>query len=269
MRLHPSFANPRQSKPLQARSTRLVWLALRKALGNRGSEQELGGWPQRTSKAFSSVDPVGTWAWRRGSLAAAAVRLGAVALAMPRAEVAVQLRAVAEALHAEVVVASLRRAVAAEVASPLRAVAAMVELSLHADATEVELPMHAEPAFSREAWKRCRTSDCQHCYPWRYRCRWLFRHAVAHREAHDCGEESQCCWCRFSCGQHRDPPCPVTARREASGHEASRCWLRGRLLRPSRPVTARREAHDYPEWSRHCRDRSLHPPAQSRRRRRQ
>ena len=166
-------------------------------------------------------------------MAAAAVRLGAVALAMPRAEVVVQLRAVAEALHAEVVVASLRRAVAAEVESPLRAVAAMVELSLHADATEVELPMHAEPAFSREAWKRCRTSDCQHCYPWRYRCRWLFRHAVAHREAHDCGEESQCCWCRFSCRQHRDPPCPVTARREASDcHEASRCWLRGRLLRP-------------------------------------
>src|SRR6516225_3700888 len=135
MRLHPSFANPRQSKSLQARSTRLVWLALCKALGNRGSEQELGGWPQRTSKAFSSVDPVGTWAWRRGSVAAAAVRLGAVALAMPRAEVAV------------------------EVASPMRAVAAMVELSLHADATEVELPLHAEPAFSREAWKRCRTSD--------------------------------------------------------------------------------------------------------------
>ena len=169
MRLHPSFANPRHSKSLQARNTRLVWLALCKALGNRGSEQELGGWPQRTSKAFSSVDPVGTWAWRRGSVAAAAVRLGAVALAMPRAEVAVQLRAVAEALHAEVVVASLRRAVAA---SPLRAVAAMVELSLHADAAEVELPLHAEPAFSREAWKRCRTADCQHCYPWGYRCRW-------------------------------------------------------------------------------------------------
>ena len=37
---------------VKARSTRLVWLALRKALGNRGSEQELGGWPQRTSKAF-------------------------------------------------------------------------------------------------------------------------------------------------------------------------------------------------------------------------
>ena len=214
-------------------------------------------------------------------MAAAAVRLGAVALAMPRAEVAVQLRAVAEALHAEEVVVSLRRAVAAEVESPLRAleamvaevesplraVAAMVELSLHADATEVELPMHAEPAFSREAWKRCRTADCRRCYPW---VQWLFRHAVAHREAHDCGEGSQCCWCRVSYRQHRDPPCPVTARREAGDcHEASRCWLRGRLLRPSRPVTARREAHDYPEWSRHCRDRSLHPPAQSRRRRRQ
>ena len=94
---------------------------------------------------------------------------------MPRAEVVVQLRAVAEALNAEVVVASLRRAVAAEVESPLRAAAAMVELSLHADGAEVELPLHEEVAFSREALKRCRTADCQHCYPWRYRCRWLFR----------------------------------------------------------------------------------------------
>jgi hypothetical protein len=47
-------------------------------------------------------------------VAAAAVRQGAVALATPRAEVAVQLCALAEALHA-VVVASLQRVVPVEV----------------------------------------------------------------------------------------------------------------------------------------------------------
>jgi hypothetical protein len=86
---------------------------------------------------------------------------------MPHAEVAMQLCAVAEALHAEVEVASPRcaRAAEVEVESPLCAVAAMVELSLDADAAEVELPLHAEAAFSREALKRCRTVDCWHCYP--------------------------------------------------------------------------------------------------------
>jgi hypothetical protein len=67
-----------------------------------------------------------------------------VAPALPRAEVAVQLRAVAEALHAEAVVkALLRHALAAEVESQRRAV---VKLPLRAEAAMVELPLHAEPA---------------------------------------------------------------------------------------------------------------------------
>ena len=73
--------------------------------------------PQHMSQTFSSVvDPADTWAWRPGS-AAAAVRQGAVALVLPRAEEAVQLRAVAKALRGEAVVVDL----------PLRAEAAEVE----------------------------------------------------------------------------------------------------------------------------------------------
>jgi hypothetical protein len=59
---------------------------------------------------------------------AAAVRQGVVAPALPRAEAAVQLRSVAQALHAEAVVALLRRAVAAEMELPRRAQAVVVEL---------------------------------------------------------------------------------------------------------------------------------------------
>jgi hypothetical protein len=80
-----------------------------------------GSFRQHNSQAFSSVGPAGTWAWRLGE----AVRQGAVALALPREEVAVQLRAVAEALHAE----------ATEVEPPRRAV---VELALRAEAAMVE-----------------------------------------------------------------------------------------------------------------------------------
>ena len=204
-------------------------------------------WCQGTSRVFSSVDPAGTWALRPGRVAAAAVRQGAVALALPRAEVAVQLRAVAEALHAEaVVVALLRRAAATQVELPGRAEAAMVvELPRRAEAALVELPGRAEAgevessrraevayvpqwleACLREALKRCRTADCRRRSPG--------RHAVAHREAHDRPEESRCCyWCRFSYRRHQYPRCPVTARQEASDcQEASRYWLRERLLRP-------------------------------------
>ena len=149
-----------------------------------------------------------------------------------------------------------RRAEAAVVESPRRAEAAVVDLPRRAEAAYV--PRWLE-ACSQEALKRCRTADCRRCYPWRYRCRWLFRHAVAHREAHDCPAESQCCRCRLSYQRRRYPRCPVPARQEACDcREASRCWPRGRLLRPWYPATARREARDYPEWSRHCRDRFLH-----------
>jgi hypothetical protein len=167
---------------------------------------------------------------------AAAVRLGAVLALLP-VEAAVQLRA-------EAAVAELpRRAEAAVVELPRRAEAAAAELPRCAEAAAVpELPRRAEAAnaprwleaCSQEALKRCRTADCRRCYPWRYRCRWLFRHAVAHREAHDCPAESQCCQCRFSYQRRRYPRRPVTARQEACDcREASRCWwLRGRLLRP-------------------------------------
>ena len=125
--------------------------------------------PQGTSPAFSIVDPAGTWAWQSGPVDAAAVRQCAVLALLP-VEAAVQLRA-------ETAVAEL----------PRRAEAA-------------NAPQWLE-ASSQEVLKRCPTVDCRRCYPWRYRCRWLFRDAVAHREAHDCPAESQ-------------------------------CWLRGRLLRP-------------------------------------
>jgi len=227
---------------------------------------------------------------------AAAVRQGAVVLVLLRAEEAVPLRAVAAALRAEAAVAELPlravaaalRAEAAAVELPLRAEAAVAELARRAEAAVVELPRRAEAlvaelprraeaayapqwleACSQEALNRRRRADCRRCYPWRYRCRWLYRHAAAHREAHDCPAESHCCRCRFSYRRRRYP-CPVTAHQEACDcREASRCWHRGRLLRPWCPGTARREAHDYPEWSRHCWDRFSHPPArcQSRRRR--
>jgi hypothetical protein len=80
--------------------------------------------------AFSIVDPAGTWAWRSGPVDAAAVRQGAVVLALLPAEVAVPLRAVAA-------VAEL----------PLRAEPAVVELPLRAEAAAVaELPLRAEAA---------------------------------------------------------------------------------------------------------------------------
>ena len=67
-----------------------------------------------------------------------------------------------------------------------------------AEAAVAELPRRAEAAIaprwleacSREALEQCRTADCRRCYPWRYRCRWLFRDAAPHREAHDCPAES-------------------------------------------------------------------------------
>ena len=146
--------------------------------------------------------------------------------------------------------------VVAVVKLPRRA-EALVKLPRRAEAAVMELPRHAEAAYaprwleacSQEALKRCRTADCRRCYPWWYWCRWLFRHAVAHREAHDCPAESQCRRCRFSYQRRRYPRCPVTARQEACDcREASRCWLRGRLLRPWCPATACREARHYPEW---------------------
>ena len=98
------------------------------------TERETRRLASRASDAFSSVDPAGTWAWRSGS--AAAVRQGAVALVLPRAGVAVQLRVAAQALHAEAVAEPLlRRAVAAEVESQRRAV---VELALRAVAAGME-----------------------------------------------------------------------------------------------------------------------------------
>jgi hypothetical protein len=146
-----------------------------------------------------------------------------------------QLRAEAVAELSRCAKAELPRR--AEAAVQLRAEAAVVELSRRAGAANA--PRWLE-ACSQEALKRCRTADCR---PWRYRCRWLFRHAVAHREAHDCPAESQCCRCRFSYQRRRYPRCPATARQEACDcREASRCWLRGRLLRPWCPATARREA---------------------------
>jgi hypothetical protein len=173
---------------------------------------------------------------------AAAVRQGAVLALLP-VEAAVQLRA--EAAVAELprraeaaVVESPRRAEAAVVESPRRAEAAVVESPrrAEAEAAVAVLPRRAEAAnaprwleaCSQEALKRCRTADCRRCcYPWRYRCRWLFRHAVAHREAHDCPAESQCCRRRFSYQRRRYPRCPVTARQEACDcREASRRWLR-------------------------------------------
>jgi hypothetical protein len=72
-------------------------------------------------------------------VAAASVRQGAVALAPPRAEVAVQRRAVEAALRAEAVVALPLRGKAAMVESQWRA----VEAALRAEAV-VALPLHAE-----------------------------------------------------------------------------------------------------------------------------
>ena len=76
--------------------------------------------PQGTSPAFSIFDPAGTWAWRSGPVDAAAVRQGAVVLALLPAEVAV----------------------------PLRAVAAVVELPRRAEAAVAELPLRAEAAYA-------------------------------------------------------------------------------------------------------------------------
>jgi hypothetical protein len=112
--------------------------------------------------------------------AAAAVQLRAEAEAAVqlRAEAAVQLRAVAALVELP------RRA---EAAVQLRAVAALVELPRRAEAAYA--PQWLE-ACSQEALTRRRT-DCRRCcYLWRYRCRWLFRHAAAYRDAHDCPAES-------------------------------------------------------------------------------
>ena len=124
------------------------------------------------------------------------------------------------------------RGEAAVVELPRRAEAAAVELLRRAEALVAELPRRAEAAYaprcleacSQEALKRCRTADCRRCYPWRYRCRWLFRHAAG--EAHDCPAELQCCRCRSSYRRRRYPRCPVTARQGVCDcREASRCWL--------------------------------------------
>src|SRR6516162_9719486 len=169
-----------------------------------------GGWrPRRRwrlkgpGRTFSIVDPAGTWAWRSRPVDAAAVRQGAVLALLAVAAAVVELPRRAEA-------AVQRRAEAALPELPRRAEAAIAPRWLE--------------ACSQEALKRCRTADCRRCYPWRYRCRWLFRHAVAHREAHDCPAESQCCRCRFSYQRRRYPRCPVTARQEACDcREASQC----------------------------------------------
>ena len=250
--------------------------------------------PQGTSPAFSIVDPAGTWAWRSGPVDAAAVRQCAVlallpveAAVQPPVEAAVQLRAEAAVveLPRRAEAAVQRRAVLAllpvEAAVQLRAEAAVqrraeaallpaeAAVQLRAEAAVAELPRRAEAANAprwleaclQEALKRCRTADCRRRYPWRYRCRWLFHHAVAHREAHDCPAESQCCRCRFSYQRRRYPRCPVTARQEACDYrEASRRWLRGRLLRPWCLVTARQEACDCRKASRRwLRGRLLRP----------
>ena len=195
----------------------------------------------------------------------------AVVAELPRrAEPAVQLDAEAAVLlHAKTVVAELPRH--AEAAVLLHAEAALAELPrraeaavlLHAEAVvlaeaPVESPRRAEvsvaelprwlEACSRGVSKRCRSADCQRRSSRRYRCRWLFRHAGAHPEAHDRPGKSQCCRCRFSYRRGRCPPRPVTARREVCDClEASRYWLRGQLLRPCYLETARREARDYHE----------------------
>ena len=133
---------------------------------------------------------------------AAAVRQGAV-LALLLVEATVQLRA-------EAAVVELPRR--AEAAVQRRAEAALLPeeaaVQLRAEAAVAELPRWLE-ACSQEALKRCRTADCRRRYPWRCRCRWLFRHAVVHREAHDCAAESQCCRCWLSYQRRRYPRCPV------------------------------------------------------------
>ena len=200
-------------------------------LSLRRSDAQATARSQGASPAFSIFDPAGTWAWRAGPVDAAALALlpaepvvqldAEAAVELPRrAEPAVQLDAEAAVLlHAKTVVAELPRH--AEAAVLLHAEAALAELPrraeaavlLHAEAVvlaeaPVESPRRAEvsvaelprwlEACSRGVSKRCRSADCQRRSSRRYRCRWLFRHAGAHPEAHDRPVKSLCCRCRFS-----------------------------------------------------------------------
>jgi hypothetical protein len=178
-----------------------------------------------------------------------AVRWGAVLALLP-AEAVVQL-------HAEAVVVELPlhagaavqlRAEAVRVELPLHAEAAVqphaeaagvelprgaeaaVELPLHAEAAGVELPRRAEAAVELPLHAEAAGVE-------------LPRRAEAAPEL----------------PLHAEAVYALTVRQEACDcWEASRCSLRGRLLRPRRPATAHREAHDCPEWSGHCLDRVSH-----------
>ena len=208
---------------------------------------------------------------------AAAVRQGAVLALLPaeaavqlraeaagvesprRAEAAVQLRAEAAVqLRAEAAgLESPRRVEAAAVKSPWRAEAAVAELPRRAEAAGLESPRRVEAAYaqrwleacSQEALKRCRTADCRRCYPWRHRCRWLFRHAAARREARDCPAESQCCRCRSSYRRRRYPRCPVTViagKRRGVGSGGDFCARGARRLHAGKRVIARQSRSSAP-----------------------
>ena len=159
-------------------------------------------------------------------------RAEAAVVELPRhAEAVVELPLHAAAVvelprHAEAVV-ELSLHAAAVVELPRHAEAAVVELPRHAEAV-VELPRHAEAAVVELP------RHAEAAYARRYRRRRYLRGQVTVRQ--------EACDCR----------------------EASRCSLQARLLRPWCPATARRAAHDYHEWSQHCQDRFLHPPAHCR-----
>ena len=189
---------------------------------------------------------------RRVEAAVVELRLHAEAVVeLPRhAEAVVELPRHAEAvvelsLHAEAVVVELLLHAAAVVELSLHAAAvvelplhaaAVVELPLHAAAV-VELPRHAEAVVELPLHAAAVVELPLHAeaaYARRYRRRRYLRGQVTVRQ--------EACDCR----------------------EAPRCSLQGRLLRPWCPATARRAAHDYHEWSQHCQDRFLHPPAHCR-----
>src|SRR6185369_14754436 len=92
-----------------------------------------------TPRAFSIVDPAGTWAWRSGPVDAAAVRQGAVLALLP-AEAAVRLRAEAAELPRRAAAVQLH---AEAVELPRRAEAAVQP---RAEAAAVQLPRRAEAA---------------------------------------------------------------------------------------------------------------------------
>ena len=99
---------------------------------------------------------------------------------------AVRQGAVLALLAVEAAVVELPRR--AEAAVQRRAEAALLAV----EAAVAELPRRAEAANALRWLEACSQwmADCRRCYPWRYRCRWLFRDAAPHREAHDCPAES-------------------------------------------------------------------------------